>query len=192
MRYVIVSVIKGEAGAFNNNLRQELYSKFKSKSSKLPAHFTIKAPFEYEGSIAELEEKLYDFCKEQKVTPLNIDGFDHFDNRVVYMSMKLTEEGKEVHDNIIDILESFNYITFKENEGKEKAFHITVASKDIKPIYQYIWEHVSKIPCEFRSSFDNVCIYKWENNTWVLHKEYTFKNNSSIKAKESTEDYVLM
>lgn len=26
--------------------------------SKLPAHFTIKAPFEYEGDIRELEEAL--------------------------------------------------------------------------------------------------------------------------------------
>ncbi len=36
MRYVIVSVIKGEAGDFNNNLRKEVYDKFKAKSSKLP------------------------------------------------------------------------------------------------------------------------------------------------------------
>ena len=35
MRYVIVSVIKGEAGDFNNNLRKEVYDKFKAKSSKL-------------------------------------------------------------------------------------------------------------------------------------------------------------
>ena len=43
MRYVIVSVVKGEAGEFNNNLRKDIYNKFKAKSSKLPAHFTIKA-----------------------------------------------------------------------------------------------------------------------------------------------------
>ena len=46
MRYVVVSVVKGEAGNFNNNLRKEVYEKFNAKSSKLPAHFTIKSPFE--------------------------------------------------------------------------------------------------------------------------------------------------
>ncbi|MBK1812075.1 2'-5' RNA ligase family protein [Clostridium sp. YIM B02505] len=175
MRYVIVSVIKGKAGDFNNNLRKEVFNKFKAKSSKLPAHFTIKAPFEYEGSIKELEYQLSTLCEQSKVTPLTIDGFDHFDNRVVYMSMKLTNEGKEIHDKVIDVLQSFNFINFKENEGKEKAFHITVASKNIKPIYQYIWDYVSEISCKFESSFDNVSIYKWENNTWVLHKEFIFK-----------------
>ena len=48
MRYVIVSVVKGSAGKFNNNLRKEVFEKFQAKSSKLPAHFTIKAPFECE------------------------------------------------------------------------------------------------------------------------------------------------
>lgn len=32
MRYVIVSVIKGEAGEFNNNIRKEVFEKFKAKS----------------------------------------------------------------------------------------------------------------------------------------------------------------
>lgn len=62
MRYVIVSVVKGKAGNFNNNLRKEVFQKFNAKSSKLPAHFTIKAPFEYDD-IEELEEVLQSFAK---------------------------------------------------------------------------------------------------------------------------------
>ena len=57
MRYVIVSVVKGDAGNFNNNMRKDVYEKFKAKSSKLPAHFTIKAPFDYDD-ISELERTL--------------------------------------------------------------------------------------------------------------------------------------
>ena len=53
MRYVVVSVVKGEAGDFNNKLRKDIFNKFKAKSSKLPAHFTIKAPFEYDGDISD-------------------------------------------------------------------------------------------------------------------------------------------
>ena len=36
MRYVIVSVVKGKAGDFNNNLRREVFQKLGAKSSKLP------------------------------------------------------------------------------------------------------------------------------------------------------------
>lgn len=49
-------VVKG--GRFNNEMRKDIFKKFNAKSSKLPAHFTIKAPFEYEGDIRELEEAL--------------------------------------------------------------------------------------------------------------------------------------
>lgn len=45
MRYVIVSVTKGNAGEFNNKIRKNLFEKFGAKSSKLPPHFTIKSPF---------------------------------------------------------------------------------------------------------------------------------------------------
>ena len=62
MRYVIVSVVKGDAGNFNNNMRKDVYEKFKAKSSKLPAHFTIKAPFDYDD-ISELERTLDKFSK---------------------------------------------------------------------------------------------------------------------------------
>ena len=72
MRYVIVSVVKGKAGNFNNNLRKEVFQKFNAKSSKLPAHFTIKAPFEYDD-IEELEEVLQNFCK--IITILTIEPF---------------------------------------------------------------------------------------------------------------------
>ena len=58
LRYVIVCVVKGEGGRFNNEMRKDIFKKFNAKSSKLPAHFTIKAPFEYEGDIRELEEAL--------------------------------------------------------------------------------------------------------------------------------------
>ena len=33
MRYVIVSVVKGKAGDFNNKLRKDIFNKFKARSS---------------------------------------------------------------------------------------------------------------------------------------------------------------
>ena len=62
MRYVIVSVVKGGAGNFNNNLRKEVFEKFHAKSSKLPAHFTIKAPFECENT-DYMDNIIENFCK---------------------------------------------------------------------------------------------------------------------------------
>lgn len=179
MRYVIVSVLKGDAGDFNDNLRKEIWEKFKAKSSKLPAHFTIKAPFEYEGEIKELKEILDVFCKENKATYFDIDGYDHFDNRVIFMKVNMSDEGKAIHNKLIDKMSLVPYIKFDKKDEKEKVFHVTIASKNIKPIYDELWKHISNYSCYFKNCyFDNVSIYKWDNNTWKLFEEFKFQDMS--------------
>jgi 2'-5' RNA ligase len=174
VRYVIVSVVSGKAGVFNDNLRKEVFQKFRAKSSKLPAHFTIKAPFEYEGSIDDLEIALETFSKETRKTPYAINNYDHFDKRIVYMKVEMSKEGKELHNKLIDTIDSLPYIDFDKKDGKNKVFHVTVASKRINDIYSELWQYVNTKPCSFQCEFDNVAIYKWQENTWILHKKYEF------------------
>lgn len=177
MRYVIVCVVKGVAGDFNNNLRKDLFKKYNAKSSKLPAHFTIKAPFETNNEITELNEILQDFCANEKAEPYLIDGYDHFDDRVIYMNVKMSKEAKELHDRLIDKMSAIPYIEFDKKDGKNKTFHVTLASKKLKPIYSKVWDYIAQYPCEFQCSFDNVTIYRWEEFTWKLYKEFIFKNH---------------
>ena len=174
MRYVIVSIVKGEAGDFNNELRKEVFEKFKAKSSKLPAHFTIKSPFEYDGSINELEEILEDYSKEAKVKPYKITGFNHFDDRVIYMDVSMSKEAKKIHDRLIDKLEVLPFINFNKKDGKDKVFHVTITSKKLPPKFKDVWEYVNEFNCDYICNFDNIALYKWEDNTWKLHKEYKF------------------
>lgn len=173
MRYVIVSVLRGNAGNFNNNLRKEIFEKFKIKSSKLSAHFTIKAPFESDN-IQELENTLSLFTSSNKSENYYIKGYDSFDNRVIFMKVIMSKKGQILHDKLIDVLSSINYINFTKKDGKNKIFHVTLSSKKIQNIFNDLWTYVNSIPCDFECTFDNVCIYKWENNTWLLHKEYLF------------------
>ncbi|UPA28985.1 2'-5' RNA ligase family protein [Terrisporobacter glycolicus] len=173
MRYVIVSVVKGEAGNFNNKLRKEVYEIFKAKSSKLPAHFTIKSPFE-EKDIKSLEEVLETFVKNNKKANYILDGYDHFDDRVIFMKVNMSDEAKKLHDKLIYELSKINYINFTEKDGKNKIFHVTVSSKKIQKIYKDLWNYVNQFPFKFHCEFDNICIYNWEDNTWKLHKEYFF------------------
>ncbi|MGH4125884.1 MAG: 2'-5' RNA ligase family protein [Clostridium sp.] len=174
MRYVIVSVVNGKAGVFNDNLRQEIFEKFGAKSSKLPAHFTIKAPFEYGGSIGDLEIALEIFSKENSGASYDINNYDHFDQRVVYMKVEMSKEGKELHDKLIDTIDSLTYIDFDKKDGKNKIFHITLASKKVNDIYPELWEYVNTKPCSFQCKFNNISIYEWQENTWILRKKYEF------------------
>jgi len=175
MRYVVVCVVKGEAGDFNNNLRKDLLEKFKARSSKLPAHFTINAPFEYDGEITELNKVLEDFSKNEKSATFMINGYDHFGDRVVYMNINMSKEAKAVHDRLIDKMSKVPYMNFEKKDGKDKTFHATLASKGLKPLYDKVWEYVNQYSCEFQCSFDNVTIYNWKEGTWKLYKEFRLK-----------------
>jgi 2'-5' RNA ligase len=175
MRYVIVCVVKGKAGDFNNNLRKELFKKFNAKSSKLPAHFTIKAPFEYDKEIIEVNKELEDFCKNEKSELFSIDGYDHFDDRVIYMKVNMSEKAKELHNKLIDKMSQIPYIEFDKKDGKNKTFHVTLASKKLKTMYFKVWEYIQQYPCEFQCIFDNITIYKWEEGTWKLYKEFILR-----------------
>ncbi|WP_238886607.1 2'-5' RNA ligase family protein [Clostridium sp. YIM B02551] len=172
MRYVIVCVVKGIAGYFNENLRKEIWNKFKAKSSKLPAHFTIKAPFEFEGSINDLEELFQEFCAEEKAEPFKLSGYEHFNDRVIYMKVLMPLEGKRMHDRLIEKMIQIPYLDFSKKDGKDKIFHVTVASKNIQSKYNEVWNFVNLTPCEFDCFFDNISIFRWEENTWKLHNEF--------------------
>lgn len=173
-RYVIVSVIKGAGGEFNNNLRKDVFKKFGAKSSTLPAHFTIKAPFE-SISIEEVENILSNFVKANRAARMDLKGYNHFEDRVIFMDVFMSQGGKEVHDKLIDELMKVPYLDFTKKDGKDKKFHVTITSKNIKGKFQEIWDYVNEIPCDFEDSFNNICIYKWEDYNWKLHKEYILK-----------------
>ncbi len=173
MRYAIVSVVKGKAGNFNNNLRKEVFEKLGAKSSKLPAHFTIKSPFETDD-ISEVDIILNKFSKTHSSKSYKIKGYDSFDNRVIFMKVLMSEEGQVLHDELIDELSKISYIKFDKHDGKDKVFHVTISSKKIQKIFNELWDYVNQVPCDFNCQFDNVCIYKWIDNTWKLYKEYNF------------------
>ena len=175
MKYVIVADVRGQAGEMNNALRKEVREKLGAKSSTLPAHFTIKAPFEYNGSIEDLTKTLHEFVKHEKAEPYQMKGYNHFDRRVIHMDMKMSKEAKEVHDRLIDTLGKFPYIRFTKKDGKDKNSHITVSSKKIEPIYDQLWEYVHQYPCDFNCLFDNISLYRWEETKWVLEEVFELK-----------------
>lgn len=175
MRYVIVSVVRGEAGKFNEELRKEVLADFGVKSSKLPAHITLKAPFEYDGSISELEDAIEEFALENQGEEYKIEGFKSFDDRVIYMNVIDNEQIRNLHKRFIEKIEKIKFINLGNKEGKKAIFHITISSKKLSPKFDEVWNYVNERKCSFTAKYDNITIYKWQNNTWELHKTFMLK-----------------
>jgi 2'-5' RNA ligase len=175
MRYVIVCLIKGEALTFHEKLVSDICDKFKVKRQRLPAHFTIKAPFE-SNDINDLEKLTEEFCGARAEVDIKIDGFGHFREDVVFMDVKTSKEAVAVHDAYIDVLKAIPWLEWKRNEGKGKVFHCTLVSKIPSGKFNDIWNYASRFSCYFETAFNNIAILRWEKDRWVTHKEYKFKD----------------
>jgi hypothetical protein len=88
----------------------------------------------------------------------------------------MSNEGKVLHDKLIDVLNDFDYIEFNKKDGKDKILHVTLTSKKVPPIYNEVWEYVNKYSFNFNCYFDNISIFKWVDNNWKLHKEFLIEN----------------
>lgn len=170
-KYVLVCTIEREVLTFHKELTNDICYKFNKRPQKLPAHFTIKAPFETE-KIEDMIKVLDEFSKVKNKAPIKIDGFGKFREDVVYMNIEVSSEAKKIYDELIDELTKIPWIEFKPNEGKNKVLHCTIVSRRIQDRFKEIWEYVNQYKCDFESYFDNISLYKWENNTWILYKKF--------------------
>lgn len=171
MRYVIVCLIKGEALRFHEKLVEEVCEKFKVRPQRLPAHFTIKAPFEIED-VNEIINLTKSFCSKQSSAPMSISGFGCFRKNVVYMKVNMSGEGKHIVNSYMKELRKIPNLEWKANEKKEKVYHCTIVSKLEEAVFDQIYTDVNKQLCNFDLFFDNISILKWEKHGWVTFKEF--------------------
>ncbi|MFD3158413.1 2'-5' RNA ligase family protein [Haloimpatiens sp. FM7330] len=174
IRFVIVCLIKKEPLKLHETLINQIDFKFGVKRQKLPAHFTIKAPFELENidNVNELENLIENFCKNNHKQKIDIDGFNHFSDRVIYMNINPSKEAVEIHDKFIDQLKTLHWLEWRKNDGKNKTFHCTVATKFKSNKFNDIWNFVSKYNPHFNLYFDNISILKWNNRRWETYREF--------------------
>ncbi|MBM3231863.1 2'-5' RNA ligase family protein [Candidatus Pacearchaeota archaeon] len=175
MRYFIGYLIKGQAKQYHNNLCSNLANEFGIKylPYKVPSHLTLKAPFETED-ITQIEKILEQFSEKNKKSKLELEGFGHFGNRVIFIGVKPNEKMKEGYSHLLDSLKKVDGLTWSEFEGKGANFHATIATKGIEEVFEEMWGYISTLEKpHFELDFDNIALLKYEAGKWLIHKEYS-------------------
>lgn len=171
MRYVIVCLLNDEVKQFHARLVEDVCVKFNVRPQKLSAHFTIKAPFESED-ISDIIEISSNFCEKYKSEEVELQGFGHFRNDVIFMDIKPSAKALVVNEQYINELKKINDLTWKKNEFKEKKYHCTIVSRRISSRFSEIWEYVNKHKYSYKTNFDNITIMIWQDNTWKIYKQF--------------------
>jgi len=139
-----------------------------------PAHITLKQPFETDD-ITYMMSFLEDFCATLEAFTYEIEGFDHFDDEVIFMDV-VDQDGplRDVYDELISEIRDMKKIKMGPIDGIGH-FHATVARHDIAEKFDEIWEFVSSKEISFEQTFDNISILKLDNGKWKLVQEVKIK-----------------
>lgn len=165
-------IMEGAVFNFMRKIEIDLYDRFGFKNGMQQGpHITVKPPFEVQ-QISEYVEYLEVLCEKIEPLEIELEGFNSFGKKVIYMDVKNTEILSKIYETI-----SSDLNIHVENE--EMIFHGTLAYNDIKEedfdkAYKYLNE-------KFKPKFKVVAkkiglFYKLpEDNGWIIIKECKIK-----------------
>jgi len=176
MKYMIVSLLGGEVQKYHQGLVEEIAVKFGVDflaKQKVPTHFTLKDIFETED-ISLLDDKLKEFSRIHKPARISLEGYNRFDDNVIYMDIKLSEEARVLYMQFIHMLKEISWMQWSPYDDENRVFHCSLAYFDIKEKYKDICRYLlSNYSYAFEALFDNIAIYYSKTGeTWELYKSY--------------------
>jgi 2'-5' RNA ligase len=134
---------------------------------KSPAHITLIPPFWLEQTReAELQQALQSLAINIDETEINLQGFSHFNKRVLFINIKENPQLKEIKKQAE---EHFIQMFPDSIKADDRAFHphVTIANRDLRPSdFLKAWEHFAKK--DFKEIFrtGTISLLKLEPDKW--------------------------
>lgn len=150
-----------------------------------PPHVTVKRPFAVEGieDIKKCESIMQDVATRAKSFQLELSGIGSFSNTVLFLRPEQNKNLEDIHDNLINEIESVFPSSKTVHEGDNMIFHSTLAM-DLSPQEFHIAKnYMDSIPHEklsFMVRVQKIGLFLGvDNNThWITLSERSFQNPS--------------
>lgn len=145
-------------------------------ASKSPSHVTLIAPFFMSGGKSkELEERLEAFESTVNEVSLNLNGYGHFENRVIFVDVEPSTALETLQEQLEVYLKNNGFPFIKE---AKKPFHphVTIATRDLKPEdFEAAWPTFEGK--EFQASFttNTMHLMKLSEDRWIHEKQFVLK-----------------
>lgn len=144
--YLIEFRFSGYAKQSIKELKANITKNFGVTRKKIIPHISLAGPL-YTRDEKRLVKEVVDVCKKYYLVKFKIDGFDNFENRVIYVKIKPSEELEALRLEIAEKL--YKFCDLKEHDLEpEFVFHATLVLKDIQRKFDRIWNYLQtwKIP----------------------------------------------
>lgn len=139
-QYLIEFRFSGYAKKAIRELKDSISKNFHVTRRKIVPHITLVGPLRtYDVKL--LIDTVRDVCDKYELVKFKLDGFDNFENDVIYVRIKPSEELKNLRAELAERLGEFCELSEFDN-ASDFAFHATLVMKDIQRKFDRIWEYL--------------------------------------------------
>jgi len=159
------------------SLKDEMKVRFHAKHAiKSPAHITLQMPFKRNKEDEPfIIERLQNFASNHNLFNIELNGFECFFPRVIFVRVKDHKPIIDLHTNLKKVL--VDELSFKENEISNKIHpHMTIATRDLTDkAFLKAWPEFEQR--KFKASFTvkNLFLLKHNGKYWDIFKEFLFQ-----------------
>ena len=149
-----------------------------TQRQRIPAHFTLKYHFTT-CEIGRVEEVLEEFASIHTPAPLEVGGFGHFGEEVVFVEVRLSDDAKRVVAALFGALSTLAWMPWSAHDAEHLHPHMTI-TEFCRPKFPEVWEFVQSRERRFATQFDNITILKQVGqedgiDLWTIHRSFELR-----------------
>jgi 2'-5' RNA ligase len=143
---------------------------------KSPPHITLFPPFKWQPERLEiLSCSLSTFAASQSSIPVALDSFGAFPPRVIYIQVDRSNALLDLHQWLLEHLETSIQLTDSREKSRPYAPHMTVAFRDLtKENFKLAWKEFKDRSLHFEFTATHLTLLKHDGQRWQIHSEFPF------------------
>ena len=145
-----------------------------SRALRSPAHITLVPPFKLaDDRLEEMSASLSDAVKEINSFEIDLNGFDAFAPRVVFVKPELSDTLRSLHKGVAHAMRAY-----ASPDTRRFHAHMTIAFKDLrKSMFPGAYEYFKAI--EYRRTFavKDVALLMHVGSEWQVLRRYELDEN---------------
>jgi 2'-5' RNA ligase len=152
-----------------------------SHALKSPPHITLQMPFRRTvDQEAAIVETLGVFAAKEYSFIIDLQGFDCFSPRVIFIRVKDHQPIAELHARLNQLLT--NQLDFKQKELTARIHpHMTIATRDLPPeAFNKAWPALEGRSFEGSFRANAITLLKHNGKHWDVFKEFGFRKDQII------------
>ena len=177
-RYIIPCLLASPIQDYQGELVDLIAERFGltfTQRQAIPAHFTLKYHFATRD-IGEVERLIGDVAREREASPVEVGGFGHFLEDVVFVEVRLSEAARRTLDALVATLRTIPWMSWDRHDAESLHPNMTIAEQ-CRRRFRELWEFLPPYERRFTGAFDNITILRKVGeedgmDRWAVHQRF--------------------